>query len=87
MATKQEREQNIHRMRRGGPSVSLPGSDIKVNLPGPAGLVWYAGIGAMAALELIEWPIALVISATHFVESHSHSRDVQELADGIESGV
>ncbi len=86
MAAKDKSKQNVDRLRRGGPSVSLPGSDIKVNLPGRGGLVWYAGIGAMAALEVIEWPIAVVISATHFIENHSHSRDVQELADGIESG-
>ncbi len=40
----------------------------------------------MAAVELIEWPVALLVAGTHFVENHSHSRDVQELAEGIESG-
>lgn len=36
--------------------MTLLGTDTKVNLPDRAGLLWSAGIGAMAAAELIEWP-------------------------------
>lgn len=77
---------NIDRLRRGRPSVTVPGTRASIHLPDRAGLAWYAGIGAMAAIDLIEWPIALVVAGTHFVENHSHSRDMQELAEGIDSG-
>jgi hypothetical protein len=40
----------------------------------------------MTALELIEWPIALLVAGTHLIESHSRNRDVQELAEGIDAG-
>jgi hypothetical protein len=73
-------------MRRGVPSVTLPGTETKVNLPDRAGLAWYAGLTAMAAIELIEWPVAVLIAGTHFIENHSHNRDIQELAEGIDAG-
>ena len=68
------------------PSVRLPLSGTKINLPDKGGLLWYAGLGAMAAAELVEWPIALLLAGTHFVENHSHSRDLQNLAEGLEEG-
>lgn len=86
MPRSRESRQNIDRLQRGRRSVTLPGLETKVNLPSRAGLLWYAGIGAMAAAELVEWPIALLLAGTHFVEDHSHSRDIQELAEGIDAG-
>jgi hypothetical protein len=85
MATTQHRRQNIERLRN-PPSISVPAIGTKVNLPDRSGLAWYAGLGAMAAVELIEWPIALLVAGTHFIEHHAHSRDIQELADGIDAG-
>lgn len=40
----------------------------------------------MAAIDLIEWPLALLVAGTHFIENHSHNRDIQELAEGIDAG-
>ena len=40
----------------------------------------------MSAVDLIEWPIAALVAGTHFIENHVHNRDVQQLADGIDSG-
>jgi hypothetical protein len=86
MPTTKTTRQNIQRLKRGGPTVTVPGTETKVNLPDRSGLLWYAGIGAMAAAELIEWPVALIIAGTHFVENHSHSRDIEQLAEGIDAG-
>ncbi len=86
MAEKQMASEKVKRLRRGPPSVKLPGTSTKINLPDRGGLLWYAGIGVMAAVELVEWPITLLLAGTHFVENHSHSRDMQELAEGIDEG-
>lgn len=75
----------MQRLRDPAPSMNVPVVNRKVNLPDSRGLIWYAGVGAMAAFELIEWPIALLIAGTHFVENHSHNRDVQQLAEGIDA--
>jgi hypothetical protein len=85
MASKRQSKQNLDRLRH-PPSVKVPGTETAINLPDTPALAWYAGLGAMAALELIEWPVALLITGTHFIENHSHSRDLQELADGIDAG-
>jgi hypothetical protein len=79
-------KQRIAAMRDGPPSVRLPLLG-NVNLPDRGGLLWYAGLGAMAAAEFIEWPVAVVVAGTHFVGNHARSRDAQELAEGLEAGV
>lgn len=85
MPTKQQTRQNITRLRN-PPSVRLPLVGMKINLPGQADLAWYAGLGAMAATELVEWPVALLIAGTHFIENHVHDRDIQQLAEGVDAG-
>lgn len=84
MADKKSREEELHRLRH-PPSVDVPVVG-QVNLPDPEGLIWYAGIGAMALIDLIEWPIAALVAGTHFIEHHSRSKDIQDLCDGIDAG-
>jgi hypothetical protein len=67
------------------PGVRLPGLG-RITLPDRTGLLWYAGVGAMAAAEIVEWPIAALVVGTHFIENNSHNRDIQELAEGITAG-
>jgi hypothetical protein len=81
MAKKKQKSQIVDRV----PSVTLPGSDTKINLPDRSGLAWYAGLGVMAAVELIEWPVAVIVAGTHFIQNHAHQRDIQELAEGIQA--
>ncbi len=78
--------EKLERLRRGSASVTVPVLDTNVYLPDKAGLLWYAGLGAMAAAEFVEWPIALLLAGTHFIENHSRSRDIQELAEGVDTG-
>jgi hypothetical protein len=40
----------------------------------------------MAVLEVIEWPIALVIAAGHEISHRARTRALRELAEGIEAG-
>ncbi len=84
MSPKRPTQHNVRRARR--PSVTLPVTDTKIRLPDAPALAWYAGIGVMAAAELVEWPVALLIAGTHFIEHNSRNRDIEELADGISAG-
>lgn len=86
MAVKETKSQKRGGRRHRPPSIRVPGTETNVTLPDRAGLAWYAGIGAMAAVELIEWPVALIIAGTHFLENNSRNRDLDELAEGIEAG-
>lgn len=39
----------------------------EVAVPPPDKLAYYAGLGVLAALQVIEWPLALVITAGHLL--------------------
>ncbi len=63
--------------------VPVLGFDLEV----PKELIpFYAGLGAMAVLEIIEWPLALVIAVGHTVASGSRNNTIRELGEGLESG-
>ena len=53
-------------------------------LPRPEYLVYIGGLGALAALEMIEWPFALALSAGHLLAANHHSRVAQELGAALE---
>ena len=69
-----------------GVTITLPVLHANVRLPAAPKLAYYAGLGAMAALEFIDWPVALVIAAGHEVASRTRNSQVQEAAEGVESG-
>ena len=66
--------------------MKIPLLDLEVHRPTRGSLAWYAGIGTMAALGTVEWPVAAVIAAGHFVAENSRSAAVSEAAEGAESG-
>ena len=55
--------------------------------PTQARLAWYAGLGAMAMIGLIEWPVAVVLGATHYIQNHSNDQLADQLLGGIDAGV
>ncbi len=67
-------------------SITLPLVGIRLTMPPPDHLAWYVGLGAMAVVELIEWPVALVIAAGHAIAQDTHHPTVANLAEGAESG-
>jgi hypothetical protein len=56
----------------------------QVRIPRPDHLAYYGGLAALAALQLIEWPIALVLGVGHVLAESHHSRLAQELGDAFE---
>lgn len=55
-----------------------------VEIPRPDELAYFGGLAALAAFELIDWPVALVIAAGHFLASSHHNRILEELGDAME---
>ena len=47
---------------------------------------WYAGLAVMAAIEIIEWPLVIVVMMGHEISHRTHSRALRELAEGVEAG-
>ena len=55
-----------------------------VHLPRPEHLAYYGAIGALVALEIIEWPVAAALAAGHALIHQQHSRTMQELGEALE---
>ena len=64
-------------------TVSLPLLG-RVRLPEPQRLTYYAAIGALGVLGVLEWPIALVLAGGHALASDQHNRAVQQFGEALE---
>jgi hypothetical protein len=56
----------------------------QTEIPRPEQLAYYGGLAALAALELIDWPVALVIAAGHVLASNHHNKLLEELGEAME---
>ena len=64
----------------------VPLLDARVSTPARGTLAWYAGLAAMAAFEVIEWPVALVVAAGHVLATHARDPEVEGAAQGAQAG-
>lgn len=55
-----------------------------VELPPPDHLAWYVGLGALAAVEIIEWPIAVLLATGKILADNRHSRVLEEFGDALD---
>ncbi|ANI42748.1 hypothetical protein MYVA_5720 [Mycolicibacterium vaccae 95051] len=56
----------------------------RVQLPRPEQLAFYATLGVLAAVEIIEWPVALVVAAGHLLGHDEHNRIAREIGEALE---
>jgi len=56
----------------------------QVKVPRPDQLAYFGGLAALAAFELIDWPVALVIAAGHFLASNHHNKVLEEIGEVME---
>jgi xanthosine utilization system XapX-like protein len=56
----------------------------RVRLPRPEQLAFYGALGALAAVEIIEWPVALVLGVGHALMQNEHSRVAHEVGEALE---
>jgi hypothetical protein len=64
--------------------LTLPFGLGEVTLPAPQRLAWYGGVVAIAALELIDWPIAIVLLVGHALAEDHHHRVLQDFGEALE---
>jgi hypothetical protein len=58
-----------------GPSVNIPLAGVRVPLPSTQDAIYYGGLGAMTALELIEWPVTLAVAAGYALATHDRHHE------------
>jgi hypothetical protein len=56
----------------------------QMEIPRPEQLAYYGGLAALAAFELIDWPVAMVIAAGHLLASNHHNKILEELGEAME---
>lgn len=56
----------------------------RVRVPRPEQLAFYGALAALAAVEIIEWPVALVLAAGHALAQNQHNRMAHELGEALE---
>jgi hypothetical protein len=56
----------------------------RMEIPRPEQLAYYGGLAALAAFELIDWPVAVVIAAGHILASNHHNKLLEELGEAME---
>ncbi|WP_406039441.1 hypothetical protein OG799_28580 [Micromonospora sp. NBC_00898] len=57
----------------------------EVAVPPPDKVAYYAGLGVLAALQVIEWPLAVVITAGHLLADQHMSGLVKGVGEALES--
>ncbi|WP_248959911.1 hypothetical protein [Sphaerisporangium perillae] len=66
------------------PEVTLPLVG-RVIMPPPDRIAFYVALGALAAVEIIEWPVALIIGFGHFLAEQHFSRVLQAVGEAAEA--
>src|SRR6267143_5924466 len=49
-------------------------------------LAWYTGLAVMAVLEVIEWPLVIVLVLGHEIAHRAHNEALRNFAEGVEAG-
>lgn len=66
-------------------SVSPPSPwNVSLTLPAPKHLAFYAGIGAMAVLGMMEWPVVAALVVGHTLVKAQHNKILQSLGEALE---
>lgn len=63
--------------------VAVPGIGT-VTLPPAEQLAFLGGIALLTALEVIDWPVALALTAGHALAHRSHNKIVQDFGEALE---
>jgi hypothetical protein len=61
-----------------------PPKRVRLTLPEPQHLAFYAGIGAMAVLGIMEWPVAAALVAGYTFVNTQHNKVLQSLGEALE---
>jgi hypothetical protein len=70
-------------VKRAGVQVRIPCAG-EVILPPPQRLAFFGGLAALAAIGLIEWPVAVIVVAGHALADQHWSRIASGIGEALE---
>ncbi|TQE34484.1 hypothetical protein Sipo8835_15395 [Streptomyces ipomoeae] len=65
-------------------TVTLDVFGARLELPPPEQLAFLGGVGVLAALEILEWPVALVLAVGHQLAHSHHGKVLREFGEALE---
>jgi hypothetical protein len=65
-------------------AVTLDVFGMHLELPPPDQLAFLAGVGVLAAMKILEWPVALVLAVGHQLAHSHHGRVLREFGEALE---
>jgi hypothetical protein len=72
-----------HTARHNEVNLSLPVMG-QIGLPPPDQLAFIAGVGLLALVGLVEWPVAVLLSVGHALASRHHNKLLREFGEALE---
>ena len=60
-----------------GPAVNIPVAG-RVPLPPTQNMIYYAGLGAITAFGVIDWPVTLAVAAGYALATHDRDQESQQ---------
>ena len=69
---------------KGGHRILLTADRTRLETPPVEHLAFYVGIGVLAAAEVIEWPVALVLTAGHLLIGLTNRPALKELGEALD---
>jgi hypothetical protein len=69
---------------RGGHRAVLTVDRTRFETPPVEHMVFYAGMGVLAAMEVIEWPLALLLMTGHLLTDATNRPGMQQLGEAFE---
>jgi hypothetical protein len=64
-------------------TVTLPDNLGTVRLPEPERLAFYGGITALAAVGILDWPVAVVLGIGHLLAEDHHHKVLCEFGEAL----
>ncbi|WP_055494022.1 hypothetical protein [Streptomyces sp. TP-A0356] len=66
-------------------TVTVRIGDLRLELPPKDQLAYFAGLGVLTVLDLIEWPVALAIAVGHELARSHHAKTLREFGEALEA--
>jgi hypothetical protein len=67
----------------GGHRLLLTVGGTRLETPPVEHMAFYAGLGALAAIEVIEWPLAIALSVGHVLMEATHRPGLNALGEAL----
>lgn len=69
---------------KGGHRIRMTADGTHLETPPVEHLAFYVGVGAMAAAEIIEWPVALLLTTGHILIGLTNRPALKELGEALD---